>query len=203
MQQLIQKLNSNNIKAYLAKDKQAAKDLALELIPPNAIIAMGNSLSLRETGIFEALTTGSYQLINQFEPGISPGENLKRRKQGLLADVYFTGTNALTTAGELINIDGKGNRVAAMMFGPEKVIVVVGKNKLVENEAAAWQRLRDLVAPSLAKKLGRSTPCAQTGKCADCKSPERICRLYTVIKSQMPADAERINVIIVNENLGI
>lgn len=203
MQNLIHKLKANHINAYLAKDKQQAKAIALQLIPPNAVVAMGNSLSLRETGIFEALTIGDYQLINQFEPGISNEENLKRRKQGMLADVYFTGTNALTMNGELVNIDGKGNRVAAMLFGPEKVIVIAGKNKLVANEAEAWQRLRSYVAPALAKRLGRATPCAQTGECSDCQSPERICRLYTIIKSQMPADAQRIHVIIVNEDLGL
>ncbi|MDR7867442.1 MAG: lactate utilization protein [Sporomusaceae bacterium] len=203
MQQLIEKLQSRNINAYWVRNSAEAKAIALELIPAGATVAMGNSLSLRETGIFDALISGKYDVINQFEAGISPGENISRRKRGLLADVYFTGTSAVTMDGELVNIDGKGNRVAAMLFGPDKVVVVVGRNKVVRDQAHAWQRLREKAAPSLARKLGRATPCATSGVCSDCSSPERICRCYTVIGSQMPADKERIHVIIVDEDLGI
>jgi L-lactate utilization protein LutB len=200
---VIERLRVNNMKGYLANSREEACRLALGLIPAGATVAMGNSLTLRETGVFAALTGGDYKLINQFEAGIAPDENIRRRKQGLLADVYVSGTNALTAAGELVNIDGKGNRVAAMLFGPDKVIVVVGKNKLVRDLDEAWNRLRTQAAPALAKKLGRSTPCAATGVCSDCSSPERICRCYTVIGSQMPADSNRIHVIIVAEDLGL
>lgn len=203
MQQLIEKLQEHNIRGYLAQNSAEAKTIVLGLIPSEATVAMGNSLTLRETGIFSALIYGGYKVINQFEEGISPAENLKRRKQGLLADVYLTGTNAITMDGELVNIDGKGNRVAAMLFGPDRVIVVAGKNKIMRDQAHAWQRLREKTAPALASKLGRATPCATTGACSDCSSPERICRCYTVISSQMPADKERIHVIIVDEDLGI
>ncbi|MDT8902392.1 lactate utilization protein [Anaeroselena agilis] len=203
MQQLLERLKSRNMHGYLARDRAEAKELALGLIPSEAVIAMGNSLTLRETGIFDALTDGRYNVINQFEQGISADENLRRRKQGLLADVYFTSANAVSLDGELFNIDGKGNRVAAMLFGPERVIVVVGRNKLVRDQAQAWQRLREATAPALARRLKRSTPCAVTGTCADCNSPERICRCYTVISSQMPAGKDRIHVIIVNEDLGL
>ncbi|MDR3588279.1 MAG: lactate utilization protein [Negativicutes bacterium] len=203
MDKVIERLRSNNIQGYLASSREEACKLALALIPRGATVATGNSLTLRETGIFAALTGGSYNLINQFEPGIPPEENIRRRKQGLLADVYLTGTNALTMDGELVNIDGKGNRVAAMLFGPDRVIVVAGKNKLVRDQAEAWDKLRKQTAPALAKKLGRSTPCAASGICSDCASPERICRCYTVIGSQMPADRDRIHVIIVAEDLGL
>lgn len=203
MQQLVEKLKSRNINAYWVRTSEDAKAIALGLVPAGATVAMGNSLTLRETGIFDALIGGGYKVINQFEAGLSPSENISRRKQGLLADVYFTGTNAVTMDGELVNIDGKGNRVAAMLFGPDRVVVVVGRNKIVCDQAHAWQRLREKAAPSLARKLGRATPCATTGVCSDCSSPERICRCYTVIGSQMPADKERIHVIIVDEDLGI
>lgn len=203
MHKLVEKLHSLNIQAYIASDCAEAKQLALSLIPERATIAMGNSATLRETGIFDELLRGDYQVINQFEPGITANENLKRRKAGMLADVYFTSSNALTWNGELVNIDGKGNRVAAMMFGPDKVIIVVGENKIVKDREEAWQRLKEKVAPELAKRLGRSTPCAKTGKCSNCASPERICRYYTVINGQMPGDKDRIHVIIVKEKLGI
>ena len=203
MQRLIEKLQHCNMRGHLARDKAEAKAIALGLIPMGATVGMGNSLTLRETGIFDALTGGGYKVINQFEAGILPSENLARRKQALLADVFFTGTNAITMNGELVNIDGKGNRVAAMLFGPDRVIVVVGRNKVVRDQEQAWQRLREKAAPILAGKLGRSTPCASTLICSDCSSPERICRSYTVIASQMPADKDRIHVIVVDEDLGI
>lgn len=203
MDKLIAKFRSVNIQAYIAGDREEARNLALRLIPQGATVAMGNSLTLRETGIFDALINGDYKVINQFEPGISAEENLKRRKAGMLADVYFTSANALTLDGELVNIDGKGNRVAAMMFGPDKVIIVVGENKIVKNQEEAWLRLKEKVAPALTKRLGRATPCAKTGECSNCASPERVCRYYTVINGQMPGDKDRIHVIIVKERLGI
>lgn len=203
MDKLIEKLRSINIQGYIARDRDEAKRIALGLIPQGATIAMGNSLTLREVGIFDAVTIGDYKVINQFEAGISPEENLKRRKSGLLADVYFTSTNAITLDGELVNIDGKGNRVAAMMFGPDKVIVIAGENKIVNNLEEAWMRLKEKAAPELARKLGRATPCAVAAKCSNCNSPERICRCYTIIGGQMPVDKERIHVIIVKEQLGI
>ena len=203
MEELLNKLRFNNINGYIVQDREEAKRIALELIPEGASIAMGNSLTLREIGLFEAVTGGGYNVINQFEQGISAEENLKRRKAGLTADVYFSGTNAITLDGELVNIDGKGNRVAAMMFGPDKVIVIAGENKIVTSLEEAWTKIKEKTAPALAKRLGRSTPCASTQICGNCASPERICRLYTVIGGQMPADKDRIHAIIVKENLGI
>ncbi|MFZ5944606.1 MAG: lactate utilization protein [Bacillota bacterium] len=203
MEELLSKFSENNINAYFVEDRKAALKLAISLIPEKAKIAMGNSLTLRETGIFDEVTSGKYNVINQFAEGISPEENLRRRKEGMLSDVYLTSSNAVTSQGELINIDGKGNRVAAMLFGPDKVIVVVGRNKIVPDEAAAWERLRKYTAPRLAKMLGRQNPCCKTGECSDCKSLQRICRMYTIIRSQMPADKDRLHVIIVNEDLGI
>lgn len=203
MDKLVEKLRSINIQAYIACDREEAKRLALGLIPQGATIGMGNSATLREVGIFDAIVNGTYNVINQFEPGISAAENLKRRKAGMLADIYFTSANALTLDGELVNIDGKGNRVAAMIFGPDKVIIIIGENKIVKDQQEAWLRLKKKVAPELTKRLGRSTPCAITGECSECNSPERVCRYYTVINGQMPGDKDRIHVIIVKESLGI
>lgn len=203
MDKLLDRLRANNMHGYIVSNREEAKRLALELIPDGATIAMGNSLTLREIGLFDAITNGDFNVINQFEQGISPEENLKRRKAGLLADVYLTSTNAITLDGELVNIDGKGNRVAAMMFGPDRVIIVAGENKIAANLAEAWTRLKEKTAPALSKRLGRATPCVTTAKCANCASPERICRLYTVIGGQMPADKDRIQVILVREHLGI
>lgn len=203
MEKIIKKLQNNNFKAYFVENSKEARELALRMIPRDSVVGMGNSLTLRETGIFDELISGDYNVINQFKEGLTPEENLQLRKQSLLADVYFTGVNAITENGELINIDGKGNRIAAMSFGPDKVIIVAGKNKIVKNEEEAWKKLRNNTAPSLATRLGRTTPCSKTKVCSDCNSPQRICRYYLVIKSQMPADNNRIHIIIVNEDLGI
>ncbi len=203
MDHLIRRLEANHFTVHTASNKEEARETALSLIPSGATVGMGNSATLREAGIFAALTSGTYATINQFEAGIPPEENLRRRKASMTADVYFTSTNALTMDGALINVDGKGNRVAAMMFGPDRVVVVVGKNKIVADEEAAWEKMRGSIAPGLAKRLGRSTPCASTGTCSDCQSPQRICRCYTVIRSQMPADKDRIHIILVDEALGI
>lgn len=203
MDKLVDSLRTNHIRGYIVNNREEAKQLALELIPKGATIAMGNSLTLREIGLFEHIINGDFNVINQFEQGISAEENVKRRKAGLSADVYLTSTNAVTLDGELVNIDGKGNRVAAMMFGPGRVIIIAGENKIVTNLAEAWTRIKEKTAPELARRLGRATPCAKTAKCGKCASPERICRLYTVIGGQMPADKERIHVILVREHLGI
>lgn len=203
MKNVIKKLQDNNFKAYFVENIEEAKELALSLIPKDAVIGMGNSLTLRQTGIFDELTSGNYNVLNQFKEGLTPEENLKLRKQSLLADVYLSGVNAITEDGELINIDGKGNRIAAMAFGPDRVIIVAGKNKIVTNEEEAWERLKKYTAPALAARLGRNTPCAKTLQCSDCNSPQRICRYYSIIRSQMPADADRTHIIIVNEDLGI
>ncbi len=203
MDKLLESFRANHINGYIVKNREEAKKLALELIPKGSTIAMGNSLTLREIGLFDHIINGDFNVINQFEQGISAEENVKRRKAGLMSDVYLTSSNAITLDGELVNIDGKGNRVAAMMFGPERVIIIVGENKIVANLEEAWIRIKEKTAPELSKRLGRSTPCAKTAKCANCVSPERICRFYTMISGQMPVDKDRIHVILVKEHLGI
>ena len=117
-----------------------------------------------------------------------------------MADVFVTSTNAVTEDGELYNVDGTGNRVAALNYGPDKVIVVVGVNKLVSDLDEAILRVQQITSPALTLRLKRNTPCSVTGYCTDCDSPERICNVYSIIKKQR--DKNRMHVIIVNENLG-
>jgi L-lactate utilization protein LutB len=205
IQNTINSLTKKNINAYFAETKIAAFELILTFLKENMTIASGNSLTLRQIGIFDYLASSEnpyFCFINQFEPGITPEENLKIRKQGLTADLYLSSANAITEDGKICNIDGKGNRVAALMFGPEKVIIVVGKNKIVKDEHEAWERIRRTAAPLTAKRLKRTTPCTVVGICQNCNSPERICRAYSMIDGQMPQDKDRIHVIIVGEDLG-
>jgi len=116
------------------------------------------------------------------------------------ADVYFTSTNAITEKGELYNVDGNGNRVAAMLYGPDKVIIIAGINKIVENIEEAIKRNERVSAPANCKRLNRATPCVKVGHCIDCSSEERICNEYTIIRRQ--GNKDRIHVIFLNEELG-
>ena len=182
---------------------------ALALITPHVtsktVVASGNSLTLRETGIYDHFVSGGSpgRFIDQFEAELTPEENRARKKAGLSADVYLTSANALTRDGRICCVDGSGNRVAALIYGPEKVFVVVGRNKIVADEEAAWRRIKEWASPQTAIKLGRDLPCAEDGVCHDCGSTERICRYYVTVAGQMERDRERIEVIIVDQDLGL
>ena len=140
------------------------------------------------------------KLLNPYEPGISKETALERRRQGLAADFLITSTNAITLDGLLVNLDGTGNRVAAMIFGPRQVILAVGMNKVVRDLEAARERIKRYAAPVNARRVGYKTPCAQTGICSDCSSPQRICNMWSIIEGQ-PVPG-RIHVKLIGENLG-
>ncbi len=195
-----------HINSYYVENSHEANKLIKSFFKPQITIASGNSLTLRQIGIFDYLASASensFAFLNQFEQGISPEENLRRRKQGLLADLYLSSANAISEDGKICCLDGKGNRTAALMFGPDKVIIVVGKNKIRKNEEDAWKRIRTIAAPQTSIALKRQLPCALDGTCHDCNSPMRICRNYITINGQMERDKDRMHLIIVNEDLGI
>lgn len=195
----------NYVTAHFVPDGPAALDLIRPHLAPGTTVASGNSLTLRQTGIFEFLSSGSHQagFINQFEPGLSFEENRRRKKAGLAADVYVSSANALTEDGRICCVDGGGNRVAALLFGPDKVFVVVGRNKIVADEQAAWERIRRVASPQTAASLGRALPCVEDGECHDCGRPDRICRYYVTMRGQMERDRDRISVIVVDQDLGL
>ena len=140
------------------------------------------------------------ELIDPFAPGLSPEEAMERRWKGLTADVMITSSNAITMDGKLVNLDGMGNRVAAMTFGPKKVILVVGMNKVAPDLDSAMARVKHYAAPVNAKRLNLNNPCVETGLCADCKSPQRICNMWSIIEGHMIKG--RIHVKLIGENLG-
>ena len=140
------------------------------------------------------------EVIDPFLPGLAPEIAQERRRQSLLADFFLTGTNALTLDGKLVNLDGMGNRVAAMCFGPKKVILAVGLNKVAPDLETAMARVKHHAAPINAIRLSRATPCVETGLCSDCKSPERICYMWSIIEGHMLEN--RIHVKLVGEDLG-
>ena len=157
-------------------------------------------MSLAETGVMEHLRSGRYDFLDRAKEGLSTKDIDRIYRECFFADTYFSSSNAITEDGELYNVDGNGNRVAALLFGPKKVIIVAGVNKIVKNLDEAIKRNREIAAPANAKRLNKSTPCTKIGYCMDCKSPEKICREYTVIKSQK--DKNRIHVIFLNDNIG-
>lgn len=196
----IEALKKNNMNGYLAKDKEEIIDIIESIISKGDVVSCGGSMSLFEAGVIEYLRNGKYEFLDRYKEGLSGEDIGKIYRDSFFADAYFTSSNAITEEGELYNVDGNGNRVAAMLFGPKKVIVVVGVNKIVKDIDEAIKRNREIAAPANAKRLNRATPCAKVGHCMDCNSNDRICNEYTIIKRQ--GNKDRIHVIFLNEEFG-
>jgi len=207
IQNLIARLGQNNIPAFYVKNRSQAFEKVMSMIPEGSTVGFGDSMTLRQIGMVDALEKGNYVFLNPWKPGISPEENIRLKKRALTSDVFVTGTNAVTLDGKIVNVDALGNRVAAMLFGPDKVIIVAGINKIVENLEEALERIRNKVAPLNVKRhpsFDPMPPCGTTGVCSDCSSPWRICNKTVIIERQFDNDkyAPVITVIIVGEELG-
>ena len=196
---IIKKLEARNITGHYAENSEDAVKIALELTPEGSFVSFGGSMTITETGIRRALKEGNYRVTDPWDCK-DPVEGLRMKRESLLSDVFFMSTNAITLDGELINVDGNGNRVAGLIFGPNKVIIVTGANKIVRDEAEGRARVKTMASPPNNVRLNNETPCAITGRCVDCLSPKTICN-HTVItrRSFTPG---RIHVILVNEDLG-
>ncbi len=201
VQEVITALRKRRMEATFVPNKEEALKTVLSLIPKGAKVGYGGSLTLDELGIKEALKKGKYQWVDRGRPGISEEELFGLRRESLLTDVFLCSTNALTRDGKMVNIDGIGNRLAALTFGPKKIIVVAGINKIVDNLERGLDRVRNYAAPLHARRRGWNLPCATTGRCVDCRSPRRICGTVTVTEFQR--DKDRVTVILVGETLGI
>ena len=192
---IISNLEKRNMTGYYCEDLTSARELVLSMIGDEDLVAWGGSVTIEQLDLKK-------ELKKFIDRDAAPAEDfMKVRREALLSDVFLTSTNAITMEGELVNIDGMGNRVAAMCFGPEKVIIVAGVNKIVRDEEAAIARIKTDACPPNCVRLNKKTPCAATGKCGDCKIPGNTICAYTVTTrfSMIPG---RINVIMVNENLG-
>ncbi len=198
--QVVESLNKNHFSAEFVSTKEAAVQAILNLIPENAVIGMGGSWTLQQIGITPLLEARGNKILNHNKPGLTPQEVLSFRHGQLSCDVFLSGTNAITLDGQLVNTDGIGNRVAAMIFGPKKTIIVAGTNKIVRDLDEAQSRIDLIAAPINCKRLNRKTPCVQTGQCMDCQSPERICNITTVLHKR-PTLAD-FHIILVGEELG-
>ncbi|MGI5848906.1 MAG: lactate utilization protein [Christensenellales bacterium] len=190
--------NKRGFNTVVCNDKQKAINYILETFPvkDDMIIGMGNSLTLESLGIKE-IWAKQISAIYQHVPGSSEDET----KKALLADIYLTSANAVSYDGQIVNIDGTGNRIAATCYGPKQVIYVIGKNKITESLEEAINRARNTAAVKNAKRYNRKTPCTITGKCEDCLSPECICSVMTIHRKK--PYGLKITLILVNEELGL
>lgn len=195
-QKTIQGLKSRNMTGYYAADKEEALKKALELIPEGSSIAMGGAMSAHEIGLVEKVKNGNYRFIDRDAATDKRAVMLESYD----ADVFLASANAMTDDGILVNIDGNSNRVSMIAQGPKKVIFIVGMNKVCGDLDGAMKRARNVAAPINAQRFGLSTPCAKTGKCMDCKSPDTICCQFLI--TRFSRHEGRIHVILVNDNLG-
>lgn len=193
-------LRRNQMAAHFAATPEASRELALSLIPAGASVGLGGSMTLEEIGLVAAVRGGDYRLLDRYRPGLTDAELKDIFRANFSADVFLTSTNALTAGGELVNKDGRGTRMAAVVYGPDRVIVVAGRNKLVKDVPAGLERIETVAAPRNTVRLKVNTPCVQTGRCMDCRSAQRIC-CHTVI-SGFQRVKDRIHVILVDADLG-
>lgn len=195
-EKVIKGLASRNMNGFYAYDREEALKLALELIPEGSTVTMGGSMSAHEIGLVDALKDGNYNFIDR--------DACEDKRAAMLAaydaDVFLASANAMTEDGILVNIDGNANRVSAIAQGPKKVLFIVGMNKVCSDVDGAMKRARNVAAPINAQRFGLSTPCAKTGSCMNCKSPDTICCQFLITRYSLHKD--RINVILVNDNLG-
>ncbi len=199
-------LEKNNFEVYVAADIQSAGAIFSNGILPGIEVktaAWGDSMTFLATGVMGAIKADTgIQMIDPFDAQASPEERLTRRRQALLTDLFFTGSNAVTETGLLVNLDMVGNRVAGITFGPRHVVLFVGRNKIVPTLEDAIQRVRRYAAPANAiRHPGLKTPCMKTAVCADCSSPDRICNTWCVTEKSFPKG--RIKIILINQDLGL
>lgn len=196
---LIKNFAKRNIEGIYAEDSEKAKNKLIELIEENASVSWGGSITLKEIGVFDKLNEGNYKLLDR-----SKAKNSKEKEtiyhQALSSDYYLMSSNAITQSGKLVNVDGNGNRLAALIYGPKNVIIVAGMNKITIDEESALKRVRNQAAPANSIRLEQKTPCAKTGYCSSCQIEDTIC-CQTVITRRSRQNG-RIKVILVGEELG-
>jgi len=195
-------LKKNGFDVVYAPNREDALKILLSSIPANARVGVGGSVTLREVGIVEALKNRGNVVADHWTQGATLEDKLAIRRSHLSSDVFLSSANAVTLDGKLVNADGTGNRVAAMIFGPRKVIIVIGLNKIVKNLEEALQRIRNVAAPLNSKRLGLHSPCGETGKCdeEDCDPPDRSCNVITILERR--PDKTDTTVMLVGESLG-
>jgi len=190
-------LLNHQFAVQIFETKEELQQYIQSVIPSGSTVNFGGSMSLSEAGVLQTLQKMDIELQDRGKPGVD-AEAVMR--QAFSADYYFMSSNAISQSGELYNLDGSGNRVAALIYGPKKVFVVAGINKIVKDEIEGWHRIATIAAPANCIRLNRTTPCTKTGTCMNCLSPERICNQY--VKTTYCRDKGRIEILFVKEELG-
>ena len=199
IQRLINNLQSRNIEAFFLESFEETADKLLHMIPSDCTVGVGHSITVENCGIVRKLAERGNIVFDKTKAA-DKEESKKIKKKSLVADWYVTGTNAISSEGHIVNIDHSGNRVAAMVFGPDNVVIIVGINKIVDSLDEAIHRARNVASPMNAKRAGFNPPCTELDKCVDCKSKERVCNSLVIIEGQEVAG--RMKVFIVNESAG-
>jgi len=197
--QLVKNLKSRHFDAYYCKNAEEALRKALELIPEGSSVGWGGTKSAEQIGLLDAVRNGNYKAIDR-DAAKSPEEREQADRNALFADVYIAGANAMSQDGQMVSIDGNGNRVAAIIYGPKSVVVIVGMNKVCDTLDNAIARARTVAAPINMQRFMKDTPCAATGVCGNCKSEGCICNQILITRHCRPVN--RIRYIIVGEDLG-
>ncbi len=197
-------LEDNNFEAFVAKNVDDAKEIVLNEIIPNTgakSVSWGGSVTFVQTKLYETLKESKeLDVLDTYDKSFSLEEAMERRRKSLLVDLYITGSNAITEEGEIVNLDMIGNRVAAITFGPKNVIILIGRNKIVNDTDDAMMRIKNYAAPVNTMRLDKKTACAVTSFCQDCKSPDRICNSWVITEKSFPKG--RVKVVLINEDLG-
>jgi hypothetical protein len=196
----VEALKRNRFDSCFFETRAEAAQAVIEMISPGMEVAFGGSQTARQLNLQQLVTEAGAKILDHNAPGLSDEEKIDIMRRQQICDVFICSSNAVSLQGELFNIDGHGNRVAAMSFGPRRVIVIAGVNKLVSDEEAAWQRIRTIAAPINFKRLNRPNPCTKHGVCMNCNLPTRGCNIYVALRRK-PSLTE-FSVFIVNESLG-
>ena len=207
----VDNLRRNNMVPYVVEKGSDVLPLLKTLLPEGVTVGVGGSETLTKLGVISFLREGNYKFFDRYAKGLTRPETVEVMRQSLLADVFLTSSNAVTEKGELYNVDGNGNRVAALCFGPKEVLVIVGANKIVKDIKAAEERVKKIAAPKNCQRLALPSPCSKTGECVSlslenrelcdgCATESRICSSYVISGYQRNKD--RIKVIICKESMG-
>lgn len=197
----VKALTKHGFDAHFVPHEARAKELILEMVSDYETFGFAGSATTRAIGIFEALTDLGKTIFDHWQEGLSREEGLNVRLEQGRCDCFFCSANALSSTGEIVNVDGVGNRTNAMTFGPKKVIIIAGTNKVRPDLDSALRRVTEVAAPMRAKSLNMETPCAETGICNDCNTPQRICRVTTILhRKPLMTD---ISVVLINQELGL
>ncbi len=200
LETVVENLKKNNFAVHVAENKEEGAQIVRSLIEKGATIGVGGSVTIDQLDILGGLESEGHLIFNHNKAGLTPQQVLDFRRRELTCDVFLTSTNALTEKGELVNIDGVGNRVAALTFGPKRVVVATGINKIVADVHAGIARIGSIAAPLNNKRLKKDMPCIKAGHCVDCQLPGRICNVTTITKKRPPLTD--IHIVLIKEELG-